>query len=94
VYIFAGCLFYLLFDSNDAGNTFIRNVGELLPDYTAVTSQKMVVLVATAVRLSNPDYVKLFLYETANKSFRERQEYNKLKKQFFLTRDIFVVHLE
>jgi hypothetical protein len=51
----AGCLLGLLFRPEDGGNLFLRNIGSVSQDSTAVL-QKMELFIATAVRTSNPKY--------------------------------------
>jgi hypothetical protein len=41
--------FWLTFDSEDGGTAFFRNIGEFLPEYTAVTSRKTVLFIAWSV---------------------------------------------
>jgi hypothetical protein len=46
----------LLFDREDGGDVFLRNVGWLSAEYTGVISQKIELFVTTAVRTSDPVY--------------------------------------
>jgi hypothetical protein len=44
-------------DPKDEGDMFLRNVGELLPDYTRVISKKIGLFIVTAV-IYNPCWLK------------------------------------
>jgi hypothetical protein len=50
----AGFLFCLIFDLEDGGDMFLRNISSLSTDYTALTCKKTVVFITTAVITSNP----------------------------------------
>jgi hypothetical protein len=50
----------LFFDPEDGGNMFLRKLGGLSTDYTALYSQKTGFFMATAVRTSNPERANPF----------------------------------
>jgi hypothetical protein len=55
---------YFLFYTEDGGNRIIWNNGTHLPNYTGVTSQITVILILTAVKISNLSTNHLsFIYE-------------------------------
>jgi hypothetical protein len=59
----AGFLLVLFFDPEDGGDMFLRNVGGLSTDYTAL-SQKIEFFITTAVKTSNPTSNELFFSST------------------------------
>jgi hypothetical protein len=50
----------LLFYPDDGGSAFLRNIGELLPDYTVSHPIRQVLFMFTAERTSPPTYFCLF----------------------------------
>jgi hypothetical protein len=52
-------LFGLLFDSEDRGNAFLRNVDRYLPDYTASHNKIYHFFTLATVRTSNPAWMQL-----------------------------------
>jgi hypothetical protein len=47
-----------LINTEDVGNTFLRDTSELLSGYIGVTCQKAVIFRSAAVRTSDPSYIQ------------------------------------
>jgi hypothetical protein len=53
-----GGLLDYFFDPEDGGDMFLRNVGLQLNGLHGVTSQKMILFITTAVKISNPTFIR------------------------------------